>query len=47
MNFRKDILVILNFVMLFAGLHIFGIDDKFFNYLMIITLVLDLISILL
>lgn len=45
MNFRKDILVILNFVMLFAGLHIFGIDDKFFNYLMIITLVLDLISI--
>lgn len=31
--------------MLFAGLHIFGIDDKFFNYLMIITLVLDLISI--
>lgn len=45
MNFRKDILVILNFVMLFAGLHIFGIDDKFFNYLMIITLILDLISI--
>ncbi|WP_067138996.1 signal peptidase I [Oceanivirga salmonicida] len=45
-KFRKSYLFIIDFIMYFASTAIFGIDDKYFDYTMLIIMVLTLIHIL-